>query len=599
MNSPERAAAQLPPPLRVQRAGESALLADYPDTSAVLAAAAAVQHLDPPHLRDLVPAETTLLLVGADARDLEPLRALLDHLPAAGAERATAGEQRIGVVYDGEDLEQTAHLLDLSTDTLISAHSGAVWTAAFGGFAPGFAYLVAEEQETPGSGADGPVGPPWDVPRRTEPRTAVPAGAVGLAARYCGIYPRSSPGGWQLIGRSDAPLFDVQREPPALLTPGTRVRFVPQRPTVRTAAGSAALAQVTQVAQEAAAVPARLGRRRPATAPSAATGPPAAAEPRSDSAPRRSAAASSSNPAVLEVLSPGPLALLEDAGRPGRAAMGVSTSGAFDRGAMLRANLAVGNPPGAAVLEAVAGPLHLRARAAAVVALSGARAPLVLRRADEDGAAPELDPEQCHELPIALDPGDVLELGAVTDGLRLVLAVRGGLSGVGSAGAVLGSLSHDTLSALGPAPLQAGDVLHVGPEAGLDAVAAPLREELSEPSAPALEVPVHAGPRDALLGAEALAQLLETTWRVRPDSDRVGVRLDGEPLAAPGGAGALPSEPMVAGAIQVPPSGLPVVFGPDHPTTGGYPVIAVVTRAGLDSLAQARAGAALRFVRAQ
>ena len=107
------------------------------------------------------------------------------------------------------------------------------------------------------------------------------------------------------------------------------------------------------------------------------------------------------------------------------------------------------------------------------------------------------------------------------------------------------------------------------------------------------------GPRDGLLGPSALSQLLSTTWTVRPESDRVGVRLAGPALPVLSGIDSLPSEPMVPGAIQVPPAGLPVVFGPDHPTTGGYPVIAVVTRAGLDRLAQAAPGARVRFLAAR
>ena len=106
---------------------------------------------------------------------------------------------------------------------------------------------------------------------------------------------------------------------------------------------------------------------------------------------------------------------------------------------------------------------------------------------------------------------------------------------------------------------------------------------------------MHTGPRDDLLGRGVLDALLRAEWTVRSDSDRVGVRLDGPPLPVPEGTGSLPSEAMVPGAIQVPPSGLPVVFGPDHPTTGGYPVVAVVTRAGLDRLAQAAPGTSVRF----
>src|SRR5690606_7543107 len=279
--------------------------------------------------------------------------------------------------YDGEDLEDVAELLGMSTDALICVHSRATWTVAFGGFAPGFPYLVADDPHEAS-------GPPWEVPRRAEPRTSVPAGAVGLASRYCGIYPRPSPGGWQLIGRSDAPLFDVHREPPALLSPGTRVRFTPQRAASRpTAATAAALARA---AREAAAVPARLGLHRGAEA------------------------GTTSRPA-LETLSPGPLALIEDAGRPGRASIGVSRSGAFDRGALQRANRAVGNPSGAAALEILLGPLALRAAAPTVVAVSGAQAPVRIGRGDDEVGDVELPADVSRERALALDPGDRIEVG--------------------------------------------------------------------------------------------------------------------------------------------------------------------------------------------
>ena len=191
----------LPPPHRVHRAGETGLLAEYRDTAAVLAAAEAVRTLRPAHLLDLVPAEHTLLLRGTDPRDLPDLQALLAQLPPAAAEDAAPAETSVGIVYDGEDLDEVAGLLGMSAEALIRAHSGTTWTAAFGGFAPGFTYLLAEDPlgSSEAQGGADPVGPPWEVPRRAEPRTAVPAGAVGLASRYCGIYPRPSPGGWQLI----------------------------------------------------------------------------------------------------------------------------------------------------------------------------------------------------------------------------------------------------------------------------------------------------------------------------------------------------------------------------------------------------------------
>ena len=605
----------LPAPRAVHRTGESSLLAEYPDTAAVLAAAAAVRALAPAHLLDLVPAERTLLLRGADARDLPDLGALLARLPRAEEDEQDAAELRLGIVYDGEDLAEVAELLGMSTDALVSAHSGVTWTAAFGGFAPGFAYLVAADPQGSAEGAGSappaqdraasagadpagevpPVGPPWEVPRRAEPRTAVPAGAVGLASRYCGIYPRPSPGGWQLIGRSDAPLFDVHREPPALLTPGTRVRFTPQRASARPSAATASA--LARAAREAAAVPARLGRRR---------------SPRPDAASTRP---------VLEVLSPGPLCLLEDAGRPGRAAIGVSTSGAFDRGAMRSANLAVGNQSGAPVLEALVGPLVLRALAPTVLAVSGARAPVRIGRGDEEVGDMALPADASRERALALDPGDRIEVGPAEDGLRLVLAVRGGVMQVrredtpeagaedgASAGTeeadgeeteVLGSRSRDTFSGLGPAPLRAGDTLHAGGEQGLDAVPVVVAGQDvpagTTSDGAVLEVPVLLGPRAELLGDAAVRALLAADWTVRQDSDRVGVRLEGPALPVPEGAASVPSEPVLPGAVQVPPSGLPVVFGPDHPATGGYPVIAVVTRTGLDALAQAGAGSVLRF----
>lgn len=568
-----RPADALPPPLRVHRAGETSVLAEYPGTGAVLDAAAAVRALSPAHLLELVPAERTLLLHGAAPRDVGQLADLLSNLPRAAREETGGGETSIGIVYDGEDLEDVAELLGMSTDALISAHSGATWTVAFGGFAPGFPYLVADARHEAS-------GPPWEVPRRAEPRTSVPAGAVGLASRYCGIYPRPSPGGWQLIGRSDAPLFDVHREPPALLSPGTRVRFTPQRAASRpTAATAAALARA---AREAAAVPARLGLHRGA-------GP-----------------GTSSRPA-LEILSPGPLTLVEDAGRPGRAAIGVSRSGAFDRGALQRANRAVGNPSGAAALEILLGPLALRAAAPTVVAVSGAQAPVRIGRGDDEVGDVALPPDASRERALALDPGDRIEVGPAADGLRLILAVRGGITQVRRQDPaddelieVLGARSHDTLSGLGPDPLQAGDLLLVGPERGLDAVpaigdAVPA-SPAERPDGDAVRIPVLIGPRAELLGDEAVEALLVTDWTVRPDSDRVGVRLDGPALPVPSGAASVPSEPMLPGAVQVPPSGLPVVFGPDHPTTGGYPVIAVVTRTGLDRLAQAGPGTCLRLV---
>jgi len=176
----------------------------------------------------------------------------------------------------------------------------------------------------------------------------------------------------------------------------------------------------------------------------------------------------------------------------------------------------------------------------------------------------------------------VLRLGPLTVGLRRTLGVRGGIDAV----PVLGSRSRDTLSGLGPEPLRAGDRLAVGVPDG--EVLLPDWWPFDPPRDPAVRV--LPGPRLDLLPPGTWQRLLAGPWRVSPSADRVGLRLAGTPLPT-GSAPELPSEGLVHGSIQLPPSGLPVVFGPDHPTTGGYPVIAVVAAPSLDTLAHLTPGA--------
>lgn len=159
---------------------------------------------------DLVPAARTLLVV-LDRRptdsDLTALRRLR---PAAGSAAAATGQVEVPVVFDGPDLGDVASFTGRAEADLVAQLTAIRFTVAFSGFAPGFGYLTGLPEEL-------------HVPRRPTPRTRVPAGAVGLAGPYAGIYPRASPGGWQLVGRTDLVLFDVERDPPALLTPGTTV----------------------------------------------------------------------------------------------------------------------------------------------------------------------------------------------------------------------------------------------------------------------------------------------------------------------------------------------------------------------------------------
>jgi KipI family sensor histidine kinase inhibitor len=164
---------------------------------------------------EVVPAATTVLVVVAEKTDISILRRALTSLPVAAAEEAVKTDLviEIPVRYDGPDLSDVAELTGLSIPEIIAAHTGTDWRVAFGGFAPGFAYL---------SWGD----PRLSVPRRKEPRTSVPSGAVALAGDFSAIYPRSSPGGWQLIGRTDVVVFDIDRDPPALLPPDAVVRFL-------------------------------------------------------------------------------------------------------------------------------------------------------------------------------------------------------------------------------------------------------------------------------------------------------------------------------------------------------------------------------------
>jgi biotin-dependent carboxylase-like uncharacterized protein len=279
---------------------------------------------------------------------------------------------------------------------------------------------------------------------------------------------------------------------------------------------------------------------------------------------------------VLTVLASGPLTTVQDRGRPGWASIGVTRSGAADRQAAALANRLVGNDAAAAVLEVTVGGLQVRAGRTLLVAVSGAPAPVTV-----DGRAAPFD------APLTLRPGQVLGLGNPAVGLRSYLAVRGGID----VPPVLGSRSTDTLSGLGPAPLRPGDVLPVGALAADEPVVdvAPVRAPSSRPVLRVLP-----GPRRDWLAPGAWTALTAADWTVSPDSDRVGLRLAG-PRLDRARTDELPSEGLVPGAVQVPPDGAPVLFLVDHPVTGGYPVLAVVTTDDLSAAAQLRPGDRVRF----
>lgn len=522
----------------VRAVGTRAVLAELTGTEGVLALQALLLEHPLPGQVDVLAAARTVMVTADSPSAARRIGAQLLQLDLTDPVQRDGSLVVIDTVYDGEDLTEVGKLTGLGVDGVIAAHTRQQWTVAFAGFAPGFGYLVGEDNTL-------------EVPRRSSPRTAVPAGSVALAGTYSAVYPRRSPGGWQLIGHTSARMWDLDREQPALAAPGTRIQFRPVRETVPLAAAP-----------------------RPE---------PAAAE----AAPRPERAVSEAG-AGLRIVSPGLQSLIQDLGRHGHSGLGVSASGALDRASLRRANRLVGNTPSAAAIETVAGGLRVQAVGDQVLAVAGAPSELVITTPDvsEDEPARRTVPMAA---PFVLLDGETLTVGVPERGFRSYLAVRGGVD----AAPVLGSRSTDTMSGIGPDPLAAGGFLAAGSGAESGVVGDPeLQPDF--PGSGVTVLDVVSGPRADWFDQAALDSLTGQEWQVKPQSNRVGMRLDGTPLQR-ARDGELASEGTVSGALQVPPEGLPVLFLADHPITGGYPVIAVVVDSQLDIAAQVPIGGTIRF----
>ncbi|MDV8147798.1 5-oxoprolinase/urea amidolyase family protein [Arthrobacter sp. B10-11] len=536
--------------LSVRPVGTRAVLAELTGTQDVLALQTLLLESPLPGQTDVLAAAETVMVRADSPAAARRMAALLLELDLTAPATRDGGLVYIDTVYDGEDLAEVGRLTGLGIDGVIEAHSRQVWTVAFAGFAPGFGYMVGENKVL-------------EVPRRSSPRTAVPAGSVALAGNYSAVYPRRSPGGWQLIGRTGARMWDLSRAEPALASPGHRVQFravrdvvtmAPEHDASGTAPGAGQLAGI----------------------------------------PDRETASG------LRIVSPGLQSLIQDLGRHGHSALGVSAAGALDRASLRRANRLVGNSPSAAAIETVAGGLRVQAAGDQVLAVAGAPSALTIdspsdAESDADTGAASGTAQRRRTVPMAtpfaLLDGEILTIGAPEAGFRSYLAVRGGVD----APAVLGSRSTDTMSGIGPAPLAPGQLLAAGDVTESGVVGSP---EL-QPDFPGTGVTVLdivPGPRADWFDEAALESLCGQDWVVKPQSNRVGMRLDGTPLQR-SRQGELPSEGTVAGAIQVPPEGLPVLFLADHPITGGYPVIGVVVDHQLDLAAQVPIGGSIRFRR--
>lgn len=201
--------------MRILPSGRRGLLLELDSLEEVLSHYRALQEADLP-VEDLVPAGRTILVVTDGAPDLRALAARIRAIPPVVTGSGAGDLVQIPVRYDGADLAEAAHLAGSPAEELVGRHLAEEWTVAFCGFSPGFGYLTGTRFT-------------WNLPRRSTPRTRVPAGALGLAGEFTGIYPRESPGGWQLIGTAAVEVFDADRDPPALLVPGARVRFVEAR----------------------------------------------------------------------------------------------------------------------------------------------------------------------------------------------------------------------------------------------------------------------------------------------------------------------------------------------------------------------------------
>lgn len=535
-------------PRTIHRAGTRALLVDLPELEEVMTWHAALTAQPLAGQTSAIAAARTVLLEFATPRDAQRAVETLAGFSPTAAGQSTPREVTIDVIYDGEDLASTAEHLGISAEELISRHTSQAWMAAFGGFAPGFTYCVPADAST----SEGAESFEWSVPRRANPRTAVPAGTVGLAGEFSAVYPRQSPGGWQLLGHTETPMWDPSAEHPALLNPGDIVRYRAVRAEASGAASSAATAPSNTSAGKAAAQHSRT--------PTAVLGRP-----------------------VATLTDAGLLSLVQDRGRPGHGDIGVTRSGALDRASARAANAAVGNSSSAAVIENIGG-LRITANVDTVLAVTGAEATVEVSTRSGHRATKAL------AQPIGLLAGEELAVRPTGTGARNYVAIRGGLA----TDTVLDSAASDVLSGMGPAPLADGDSLKAG-RAARTAVNPTILNPADSTNAATLRCVL--GPRHDWFAEQTVQDFLSTTWEVSGQSNRIGLRMTG-----PKGAELsrereeeLASEGMLPGSIQVPPNGLPVLFLADHPVTGGYPVIATVIPEDMDATGQLPPGSTVAF----
>jgi KipI family sensor histidine kinase inhibitor len=529
----------------VRNLGDRALLVGVADPTAGRHLTQCLHGIWPPGAVEIVGGFASVMLGLADPRlELGEVRSVVDDAVRSGATAPEAAGVPAGVdqvdtsasgrvftiacAFDGPDLDEVAALVGRAPRDVVDLLTHESLKVAVMGFAPGFAYL------------DGLPEALRAIPRRDSPRPAVPAGSVALANGHAAVYPLSSPGGWQLVGRTGFRAFSLTGPPYATLAPGDSVQL-----------SVAGLGDPLE--------PEPLSRRPWSPPPGS----------------RR----------VLTVETPGWRAVLQDGGRNGVEAIGVPSAGPADPVSHALANRLVGNVDGAGAVEVTAGGMRLRALEPCHVAAVGGGAEL---RVDTTSVP------SGQVVPIAT--GQIVDVGSFARGMRAYVAVAGGLLGP----SVFDSCARDELSGIGPDPLQRGQVLHAGPWApplGDHLVPGSWPEVDTEGSG--VTVRVVPGPHPERFGPDALERLARFRFVVGDDSNRVGLRLHtegGSPAALRVDHSELDSQGVVTGSVQVPPGVDPVVLMPDHATLGGYPVVAVVASADHGVLGQCRPGTVLRFV---
>lgn len=495
-------------------------LIEFSDSAETVATYRHLDALQHPHILEMIPAASTILVyfdrLNSNAKQIIYW---IQSQKIVKEKQKSSQEVMIDVVYDGEDLQHVAEILGVSVAEVIYRHTHTCWNVAFIGFAPGFGYL------------DSPERPFGSIPRLSSPRKKIQAGSVALAGEYTGVYPKDSPGGWQLIGRTPVQMWDIQREPPALLMAGHQVIFrdMTHQPTQITVPEIK-----TQTTFE------------PETLP------------------------------AFKILKTGLQALIQDQGRKQKAAIGVGHSGAMDRGAMLQANRIVGNFDHAPVIEVLNGGLKIQVLQPVVVAITGAQSDVWVTYANQ----PRVRVNQ--NCPIALDAQDELFIDTPYAGLRHYLALRGGIF----APSILDSASYDTLAELGTPPLKLEDLIYLG---NMEKQSVSLYEIPSAALPKAkevVEVDVVLGPRTDWFMPESINHFFSQHWQVTHESNRIGLRLHAKLPLQRQIEQELLSEGTCTGALQIPPNGQPVLFMNDHPLTGGYPVLGAVASYHLDRVAQ-------------